>query len=85
MSAWRQITLLWSGARLFERGTVPDFRDTLGARARTLLGLVARQRRVMKVLRAAPRGRDLGDVEFAPDTDVQVFFMDSEPASKNRR
>ena len=85
MSAWRRITVLCSGARLFERGPAADLRDTLAARARTLLALVARQRRVMKVLRAAPRGRDFGDVEFAPDTDVQVFFMDGEPVSTNRR
>ena len=84
MSAWHRITVLCSGVRLFERGAVPDFRDTLGARALTLLKVVARQRRVMKLLRAAPRGRDLGDVEFAPDTDVLIFFMDSEPAPKNR-
>ena len=85
MNAWRRLAVLCAGGRLFESGAAMNFRETVGARALTLFGLIdrkrrGRQRHGIQGLRGAEPVSDLAEVDFAPDTDVQVFFMDSEPA-----
>ena len=71
MNTWRELLVLCTPGRVFERRAATDsLRAALSLRALRLLGLIDRRQRSLPV-----------DADFAPDTDIQVFFMDGEPTA----
>lgn len=73
MKVWRELMVLCTAGRVFERraGT-GSLRAIVSDRALRLLGPIDRRQRV---------GPAEDADNFAPDTDIQVFFVDSEPVA----
>lgn len=80
MNALRRLAILWSDGPLRHRGAATQVRDTIGARALRLFGLADRDRQVRSTDSEPPS--DCDEADFAPDTDVLVFFMETDPVTE---
>lgn len=80
MNALRRLAILWSDGPLLQRSAATQVRDTIGARALRLFGLADRDRRERCTDSQPPS--DFDEAAFGPDTDVLVFFMETDPVAE---